>query len=502
MFDSLSDRLSGVFRKFGGKTKLDDANIQEGLREVRLALLEADVNFKVVKDFIERVREGLVGLEVAKNLSPAQQVVKVVHDELVALLGGENSGLNLSGPAPHVIMMAGLQGSGKTTSTGKLANYLREQGRKPYLVPADVYRPAAIEQLTTLARQLDMPVYPSSVMMPPVEIAAAAVQAARDAGCDVVLLDTAGRLHIDEELMQELVSIKGRVHPAEILFVADAMTGQDAVTVAEAFNNALGITGVVLTKMDGDARGGAALSIRSVTGQSVKFVGVGEKITELEPFFPDRIAGRILGMGDMLTLIEKAQGSIDEEEAEELARKLQKAEFDFEDFRTQMRRLKKLGSLDGLLKLIPGMGALRKQMGDAVVPEKEMARTEAIINSMTLKERRNPAIINPSRKQRIAKGCGMTVADVNKLLKQFDSMRSMMKKMGGAGGKMPRMPKLPAGGGMPDMSALGGLGGLGDMGGMGQGMFGGGAGGLSAEDQKKLRQKRKEERQRKKKKRK
>ena len=500
MFDSLSDRLGGVFRKFGGKTRLDDENIQEGLREVRLALLEADVNFKVVKDFIERVREGLVGLEVAKNLNPVQQVVKVVHDELVTLLGGESSGLNLSGPAPHVIMMAGLQGSGKTTSTGKLANYLREQGRKPYLVPADVYRPAAIEQLTTLARQLDMPVYPSSVMMPPVEIAAAAVKAARDAGCDVVLLDTAGRLHIDEELMQELVSIKGRVHPAEILFVADAMTGQDAVTVAEAFNNALGITGVVLTKMDGDARGGAALSIKSVTGQSVKFVGVGEKITELEPFFPDRIAGRILGMGDMLTLIEKAQGAIEEEEAEELARKFQKAEFDFEDFRTQMRRLKKLGSLDGLLKLIPGMGALRKQMGDAVVPEKEMARTEAIINSMTLKERRNPAIITPSRKQRIAKGCGMAVADVNKLLKQFDSMRSMMKKMSGAGGKMPRMPKLSGGGAMPDMSALGGMGGLGGMPGMGPGMLGGGS--LSAEDQKKLRQKRKEERQRKKKKRK
>ena len=506
MFDSLSDRLNGIFRKFGGKSRLDEATVEEGLREVRLALLEADVNLKVVKEFIDRVREGLVGQEVAKNLSPAQQVVKVVNDELVALLGGENSGLNLSGAAPHVIMMAGLQGSGKTTSTGKLANYLREQGKKPYLVPADVYRPAAIEQLTTLARQLGMPVYPSSTMMPPVEIAAAAVQAARDAGCDVVLLDTAGRLHIDEALMQELVAIKARVRPAEILFVADAMTGQDAVTVADAFNKALDITGVVLTKMDGDARGGAALSIKSVTGRSVKFVGVGEKITELEPFFPDRVASRILGMGDMLTLIEKAQGAIEQEEAEELARKFQKAEFDFEDFLGQMRRLKKLGSLEGLLKLIPGMGALRQKMG-GLVPEKEMARTEAIINSMTRKERKSPGLINPSRKQRIALGSGTTVADVNKLLKQFDTMRSMMKKMSGAGGKAPRgrmgipgLGGLGNLGGLANMPELGALGGMDGLGGMGAAMSG--SGGLSSEEQKKLRQKRKEERQRKKKKRK
>ena len=303
MFDSLSDRLSGVFRKFSGRAQLDESNIQEGLREVRLALLEADVNFKVVKDFIERVRERALGSDVARNLNPAQQVVKIVHEELVALLGGEATGLNLSGKPPHVIMMVGLQGSGKTTSSGKLAHWLREQKHKPYFVPADVYRPAAIEQLATLAGQLGMPCYPSTTMMNPVDIAANAIREAEAAGCDVVLLDTAGRLHIDEALMQELVAIKGRVRPQEILFVADAMTGQDAVTVAEAFDRALDITGVVLTKMDGDARGGAALSIKSVTGKSIKFVGMGEKISELEPFFPDRIAGRILGMGDMLTLI-------------------------------------------------------------------------------------------------------------------------------------------------------------------------------------------------------
>lgn len=521
MFESLSDRLSGVFRKLSGRSQLNEENIQEGLREVRLALLEADVNFKVVKDFIERVREGCLGIEVNKNLSPAQQVVKIVNDELVALLGGDATSLNLSGKAPHVIMMVGLQGSGKTTSTGKIAHWLRAGKHRPYLVPADVYRPAAIEQLTTLARQLDMPCYPSTVMMPPVDIARAALKEAEAAGCDVILLDTAGRLHIDETLMRELVNIKAAVQPREILFVADAMTGQDAVTAAEAFNTALGITGVVLTKMDGDARGGAALSIKSVTGQSVKFVGMGEKITELEPFYPDRIAGRILGMGDMLTLIEKAQTSFDEEEAEELARKMQKAEFDFEDFRTQMRRMRQMGSLESLLKLIPGMGGLRKKLGDMSLPEKEMTRVEAIINSMTKKERHSPKIINPSRKQRIAKGSGTTVADVNKLLKQFDNMRDMMKKLTGGGGKMPKgmgnppgLSKgkgLPAPGGMPDLGSMGGglagLGGMGGIPGMGgfPGMGGmpgmGGGEGLSPEEHKKLRAKRKAERQRKKKKR-
>jgi len=502
MFDSLSDRLSGVFRKFSGRAQLDESNIQEGLREVRLALLEADVNVKVVKDFIDRVRERALGSDVAKNLNPAQQVVKIVHEELVTLLGGQASGLNLSGKPPHVIMMVGLQGSGKTTSTGKLAYWLREQKHKPYFVPADVYRPAAIEQLATLAGQLGMPCYPSTTLMNPVDIAANAIKEAEAAGCDVVLLDTAGRLHIDEALMQELVGIKGRVQPQEILFVADAMTGQDAVTVAEAFDQTLNITGVVLTKMDGDARGGAALSIKSVTGKSVKFVGMGEKISELEPFFPDRIAGRILGMGDMLTLIEKAQSAIEVEEAEELARKFQKAEFSFEDFRTQMRRMKTIGSLEGLLKLIPGMGNITQKLGNAAVPDKEMRKVEAILDSMTKKERQDPKIINASRKQRIAKGSGRSVVEVNQLIKQFDTMRGMMQKLTGGGGKMPkgmpglggRMPRIPSGMGGMDMPGLG-------MPGMG-GMGGASLSPVSDEEQKKLRQKRKDERKRKKKNRK
>jgi len=514
MFDSLTDRLSSVFRKFGGRAQLDESNIQEGLREVRLALLEADVNFKVVKDFIERVKERCLGIEVAKNLNPAQQVVKIVHEELIELLGGESTGLDLSGKAPHIIMMAGLQGSGKTTSAGKLGHWLREQGHKPYFVPADVYRPAAIEQLATIAASLNMPCYASTTLMNPVDIAANALKEAEAAGCDVVLLDTAGRLHIDEALMQELVSIKARVAPAEILFVADAMTGQDAVTVAEAFDKALDITGVVLTKMDGDARGGAALSIKSVTGKSVKFVGMGEKISEIEPFFPDRVAGRILGMGDMLTLIEKAQSAIEEEEAEELTRKFQKAEFNFDDFRTQMRRMKKLGSLESLLKLIPGMGGLKQKLGDMAVPEKELGRVEAMINSMTKKERLNPKIINASRKQRIAKGSGVSVAQVNQLLKQFDTMRSMMQRLTGGGGKMPkgmpgmggRMPRIPAG--MPSLPSMdgGGMPGLSGMPGMdgmdGMGAYSGSSSLLSKDEQEKLRRKRKDERKRKKKSRK
>ncbi len=508
MFDSLSDRLSGVFRKFSGRARLDDSNIQEGLREVRVALLEADVNFKVVKEFIDTVRERCLGLEVAKNLNPAQQVVKIVHEELVRLLGGEASGLHLSGRPPHIIMMVGLQGSGKTTSAGKLAHWLHEQKHKPYFVPADIYRPAAIEQLATLAERLGMPCYPSTTLMNPVDIAEKALAEAEAAGCDVVLIDTAGRLHIDEALMRELVLIKERVSPAEILFVADAMTGQDAVTVAEAFDKALDITGVVLTKMDGDARGGAALSIKSVTGKSIKFVGMGEKISELEPFFPDRVAGRILGMGDMLTLIEKAQASIEAEEAEELARKFQKAEFNFEDFRTQMRRMKKLGSLESLLKLIPGMGGIRQKLGNLSVPEKEMGRVEAIINSMTRQERLNPKIINAGRKQRIANGSGVTVAQVNQLLKQFEGMRGMMQRLTGGGGKMPkgmpgiggRMPRIPSGMNLPGGMGLPGMDGMPAMGegAPGQGAYAGG-GAFSDEEQKKLRQKRKEERQRKKK---
>lgn len=464
MFESLSDRLSGVFRKLGGQSRLTEENIREGLREVRLALLEADVNFKVVKDFVETVREKCLGQEVLKGVSPAQQVVKIVHDELVALLGGETTALDLRGRQPGVVMMVGLQGSGKTTSAGKIANLLRKQKMRPYLVPADVYRPAAIDQLTMLAKQLDMPCYPSTAEMDPVDIARAAVEEAHAQQASVVLLDTAGRLHIDETLMQELVAIKEAVQPQEILFVADAMTGQDAVTVAEAFNEKLGITGVVLTKMDGDARGGAALSIKSVTGAPVKYVGLGEKLSEIEVFHPDRIAGRILGMGDVLTLIEKAQTTIKAEEAEELARKMQKAQFNLEDFRTQMRRVRQMGSLDTILKLIPGMGGLREKLAEAsgAMPEKEMARTEAIINSMTMAERRNPDILNGSRRARIARGSGTTVQQVNQLVRQFEQMRQMMKgMMGGKGAGGGRMPRLPGGmGGMPGMGGLAGMGGM------------------------------------------
>lgn len=469
MFESLSERLSSVFRSLGGGGRLSEENIQEGLREVRLALLEADVNFKVVKDFVENVRHKCLGQEVLKGVTTAQQVVKIVHDELVTLLGGETAGLDLRGEQPAVIMMVGLQGSGKTTSSGKIASLLRAQKMRPYLVPADVYRPAAIEQLTTLARQIDMPCYASTVDMNPVDIAKAAVEAARAKQATVVLLDTAGRLHVDDTLMAELEAIKAAVRPQEILFVADAMTGQDAVTVAEAFNARLGITGVVLTKMDGDARGGAALSIKSVTGASVKFVGMGEKLSEMEVFHPDRIAGRILGMGDVLTLIEKAQTTMETEEAEAMARKLQKAQFTLEDFRTQMRRVKQMGSLESILKLIPGMGGLREQMAQAsgALPEKELARTEAIINSMTMAERRNPDILNGSRRARIAKGSGTTVQQVNQLVRQFAQMRQMMKGMMGGGGRMPRMPHGM--GGMPGMGGLAGLPDMGSVPGMGKG---------------------------------
>lgn len=463
MFESLTDRLSGVFRNLSGRAQLTEGNIQDALREVRLALLEADVNFKVVKTFVDTVREAAVGVEVLKGVSPAQQVIKVVHDELVNLLGGvepEGSqltdlkpgqkleltghGLNLKGQQPAVILMTGLQGSGKTTSSGKLALLLRKQKMKPYLVPADVYRPAAIEQLQTLAKQLDIPCYASQTTMNPVDIVRAALEEAKAMQCNVVLVDTAGRLHVDETLMEELSAIQRAVQPQEVLFVADAMTGQDAVTVAEAFNERLHITGVVLTKMDGDARGGAALSIRSVTGARVKFVGMGEKLSDLEIFHPDRVASRILGMGDVLTLLEKAQGSMEADEAEELAKKMQKAKFDLEDFRTQMRRMRKIGSMESILKLIPGLGSIAGKLGDLSGQEKELNRTEALLNSMTMKERRNPDLINASRKQRIAKGSGTRVQDVNQLLLQFDQMRKMMQSMMKPGkGGMPRMPAMP-----------------------------------------------------------
>ncbi len=498
MFDSLTDRLSGVFRKFGGSARLDEAAIDAGLREVRMALLEADVNFKVVRDFIERIREKALGLERAKELTSGQQVVQIVHNELVSLLGSDTTELNLRGPGPVVIMMTGLQGSGKTTSAAKIAKFLREQGRKPYLVPADVYRPAAIDQLHTLAAQLDIPAYPSEPGMDPVDISVKALAEARGRQADVVLIDTAGRLHIDEPLMKELVAIREAVAPGEILFVADAMTGQDAVTVAEAFDKVLDITGVVLTKMDGDARGGAALSIRAVTSKPLKFVGVGEKITDIEVFHPERVAGRILGMGDVLTLIEKAQGAIEPEDAEELARKIGRAEFTFEDFRDQMKRMKKLGSLEGLLKLIPGMGGLRDKLNSVKMPEKEMAKTEAIINSMTAEERGNPKVLNTSRKRRIAAGSGTTVQDVNLLVKNFEQMRGMMQRMMGGGGKkagkIPRLPSLPGMGGM-GMPGLPGMGGMPGMPG-GQGTV---PSGMSKSALKRKKQMRKEQRKKSKK---
>lgn len=446
MFDNLSDRLTSVFRSFGGKAQLTEENIQAGLREVRLALLEADVNYKVVRDFVESIKEKCLGVPLLKGVSPAQQVAKIVHDELVELLGGESASLNLESTRPLIIMFAGLQGSGKTTSAAKLANWLRKNKERPYLVSADIYRPAAIDQLVTLAKQLNLPYFPSTTDMRPVQIAKDAIEAAKKENATIILLDTAGRLHIDEQLMQELEEIKKEVNPREILFVADAMTGQDAVNVAEKFNEQLGLTGVILTKMDGDARGGAALSIRSVTGAPIKFIGMGEKLSELEVFHPDRVAGRILGMGDVLTLVEKAQAEFDADEMEALERKMRKASFDLEDFRTQMRRVKKLGSLDSILKMIPGMSGIREKIAQAsdVMPEKELARTEAIINSMTMKERRHPEILNGSRRQRIAKGSGVTVAQVNQLVRQFEQMRKMMQ--GFLTGKgMPKMPGMPSG---------------------------------------------------------
>jgi len=432
MFDSLSERLDKVFRKIKGRGRLDENTIDEALREVRLALLEADVNYKVVKDFISRVKEKSLGQQVLKSLTPGQQVVKIVHEELIELLGGENIGLNLQGKKPYVFMLVGLQGSGKTTSAAKLALFLRRTKKlSPYLVPADVYRPAAIEQLQKLGSEINVPVFASTVEMKPVEIVNQAIEEAKEKNCDLVILDTAGRLHIDEPLMNELAELKKACTPQEILFVADAMTGQDAVNVAAKFDELLDITGVILTKMDGDARGGAALSIKSVTGKPIKLIGVGEKLKDLEIFYPDRIASRILGMGDILTLIEKAKESIDDEEAVKLEEKIKTAKFDLEDFRTQMRRIRKLGSIEGLLKLIPGMGRLRDQLKNVKIPEKQMVKIEAIINSMTKEERKNPKIINASRKERIAKGSGTTVQDVNNLLTNFEQMRKMMQQMMG-----------------------------------------------------------------------
>ncbi len=428
-FEGLAEKLQQTFKRLRGRGKLSESDVGEALREVRMALLEADVNFKVVKDFVAKVKERAVGHEVLESLTPAQQVIKIVNDELTALMGGTQSRIAISPKPPTVVMLVGLQGAGKTTTAGKLALYLRKQNKRPLLVAADVYRPAAITQLQVLGKQLDIPVFAPGDKEKPVAIAKKAVEHALAYANDIVIIDTAGRLHINAELMDELKAVKQTVKPHEILLVVDAMTGQDAVTVAESFNNDLGLDGVILTKLDGDARGGAALSVKAVTGCPIKFAGLGEKLDALEPFHPDRMASRILGMGDVLSLIEKAQSSIDIEKAQELEKKLRKEDFTLDDFLDQLQQVRKLGSLDQILGMIPGMGGLSKKLQGAELDEKQLVKTEAIIRSMTKKERRHPDIINGSRRKRIAAGSGTLVQDINRLLKQFADARKMMKQM-------------------------------------------------------------------------
>ncbi len=433
MFQNLTEKLSNAFKKFRNKGKLTEADVKEGMREVKLALLEADVNFKVVKDFIKSVTERAVGSEVLESLLPAQQIVKIVNEELIKLMGNEASKLEISSRPPTVVMMVGLQGAGKTTHTGKIANMFKHKGKNPLLVACDVYRPAAIDQLKIVGESVNIPVFSMGAKISPVEIAKAAIEHARKNGNDMVFIDTAGRLHIDEELMGELVRIKEAVNPTEILLTVDAMTGQDAVNVAKSFNELLDVTGVVLTKMDGDTRGGAALSVKYVTGKPIKFIGTGEKMDAIELFHPDRMASRILGMGDILSLIEKAEAAYDEKNAKELEKKFREQAFTLEDFLDQLRQLKKMGNLDQVLAMMPGMntGALK----NAQVDEHQMAKIEAIILSMTPNERLRPEIINGSRRKRIAKGSGTTVEDINKLLRQFEQMKKMMKQFSGAGAK-------------------------------------------------------------------
>lgn len=428
MFDNLSDKLSLVFKKIKGHGKLSEKNIQDALRDVRMALLEADVNYKVVKDFTGAIKDRAMGSEVMESLTPGQQFVKIVNQELVNTMGSQSSELNLKGSNPASILLVGLHGSGKTTSAAKLARWLQQNKRQPYLVPADVYRPAAIEQLTQLAEQIQVPVYPTRPEEDPVKICVKARDEARSMGRDTLIIDTAGRLHIDEKLMDELHRIRKTIEPSETLLVADAMTGQDAINMASRFNELLDIDGVILTKMDGDARGGAALSIKAVTGKPIKFIGIGEKTDALELFHPDRMASRILGMGDILSLIEKAEATIDEKKARELEEKLRKDAFTLEDFLDQLQQIRKMGSLEQLMGMIPGFQKMKKMPG--MEPnEKELGKTEAIINSMTLKERRDHTILNSSRRKRIARGSGTSVQDVNRLLKQYVQARTMMKKI-------------------------------------------------------------------------
>jgi len=432
MFDNLSDKLQKVFKHLRGQGKLTEANIREALREVRMALLEADVHYRVAKEFVAGIADRAVGQEVLDSLTPGQQVIKIVNEALTDLMGGQAVPLNLIGRPPVGILLVGLQGSGKTTTTAKLARKLTNEKRRPCLVPADVYRPAAIQQLTTLAQQLNLPVYPSTVDQRPEDIVKGALDFAKEQNCDILLVDTAGRLHVDTELMEELARIKAILAPSEILLVADAMTGQDAVQVAGAFHDAIQITGVILSKLDGDARGGAALSIRSVTGCPIKFIGMGEKLDALEVFHPDRMSSRILGMGDMLSIIEKAQEAFDEKQAVELARKFKEDTFSLEDFRDQLRQVKKLGSIQQIMNLLPGMGMM-KELKNVQVDEKEFVRMEAIINSMTREERRHADLLNGSRRRRIAAGSGTSVPEVNRLMKSYDEARRMMRQMMGGG---------------------------------------------------------------------
>ena len=441
MFESLTDKLELTFKRLRGQGKIRENNIDDALRDVRLALLEADVHFKVVKAFLEAIKAKALGQDVLASLSPEQQFIKIVHEELTALLGGEHVELELKGVPPQIIMLAGLQGSGKTTTAAKLALYLkREKKRKPYLVPADIYRPAAIEQLKTLGAGLELPVHDSDPSQSALAICREALEQAKRRFCDVMIIDTAGRLHIDQELMQELKAIQGDVHPQHTIFVADAMTGQDAVNQAEGFSRELDLTGIILTKTDGDARGGAALSMREIVGKPILFSGVGEKPEALEVFYPDRLAARILGMGDVLSLGEKAQQVYEAKEIERLQKQVKKNQFSLEDFQAQLRQIKKMGSIGELLDMVPGARKLGQNV-DFGQAEKELKRVDAIINSMTLQERQNPAILNGSRRRRIAQGSGTTVTDVNRLMKQFLEMKKMMQRMskGGMRGLFNRM---------------------------------------------------------------
>ena len=446
-FESLSEKLNEAFKKLRGKGRLTENDVKEAMREVRMALLEADVSYKVVRDFTKSVTAKAVGSDVLEALNPAQMVIKIVNDELCDLMGSENRKLNISSKTPSVVMLVGLQGAGKTTNGAKLAAYMRKQGKRPMLAACDIYRPAAIKQLETVGAQLDIPVFQMGTTNP-VDIARAAVEHAKKHGNDLVFLDTAGRLHIDTQLMDELKNIKEAVEPAEILLVVDAMTGQDAVSAATAFDEALDVTGVMLTKLDGDARGGAALSITAATGKPIKFIGVGEKLDMIEPFYPDRMASRILGMGDMLTLIEKAQQSFDEKKALEAAERLKANRFTLSDYLDQMNQLKSMGDLESVLGMIPGVDA--KALKGAKLDDKAMSRQEAIILSMTQAERENPAILNSSRKKRIAAGSGTTVVDINRLLKQFEAMQQMTKQLTGKNMKklQKKMGRMGGGGGL------------------------------------------------------